>query len=260
MKRVRKKNGRFAKKSNPVRTRRRTKQARAKSSARKRPRRRRRRSNPGSAVVMAGNPHRRHSSRPRRRRRHAAHSNPHRRRRTIRRHSNPTRARGLAGLARIGFFGGLGIVAARVGGQLYTDHISATVIGTDGAADPTNWRNTLNEVVRLVAMGAFAIVLERAASKMRLQPMDRTAFVVGALAETSRQAVGVLVAHGSPTTDKKKYGLDGAAWVDDDGNVFQLDSATGEYVSMGLLVDQDDTDSMGMGEIVDAQDFRRRAA
>ena len=114
-------------------------------------------------------------------------------------------------LARIGAFGGLGIVTARIGGRLYTDKLSKHVLGATGAADPKSMRSIINEGLRIIAMGALPIVVER--QLLRRLPMvtasDAMAFSMGGLAEAGRQAIGVVLKKVKPGLDAGRYGLDG---------------------------------------------------
>lgn len=115
-------------------------------------------------------------------------------------------------MVRLGVAGGLGIVAARIGGRLYSDHVSSHVRG--GAASGS-MRAILDEGARIIAMGALPILVDRMA--LRRLPLvtaaDSMAFVVGGLAEAGRQAIGVAIKHVQPTVDAAKWGLSGPAYA-----------------------------------------------
>jgi hypothetical protein len=143
------------------------------------------------------------------RRRHPLYA-PHRHHRR-RRRSNPIRMTNFFGLLKIGLWGGLGIVTARVGGSLYTKYAAPSVLGTDTTQ---TWRTWLNEGLRLMAMGALTIGVEAAVVKRIASPAHRLAFRVGGLAEVGRQAVGVLVKQFSPSTDLTSFGLNGYAGME----------------------------------------------
>lgn len=127
----------------------------------------------------------------------------------IYRRSNPFGA--WMTLVRLGVAGGLGIVAARIGGRLYTDHASKFVLGATGAADPKSFRAILNEGLRIVAMGALPILAER--HILRRLPMvtsaDCMAFQLGGLAEAGRQGIGIVIKKFTKL-DAGRWGLDGA--------------------------------------------------
>lgn len=122
--------------------------------------------------------------------------------------------------------GGLGIVAARVFGKLYSDNIGTKIAGTDASS----FRAIVSEALRIVAMGAGPILTERIILRRLpvLTPDDRSVFVAGALAEAGRQGIGVIITKARPTFDKARWGLDGpnayVAHQDDGTFIYGLDA------------------------------------
>lgn len=254
----RRKNGQFAKATSSAK----------RSAPRRTSSRKRRRANPTLPVMLA-NPHQGGRRTSRRKRRRASRSavtghrtsarhraNPHRRRRRgalvhhkghkmsmrRRRRANPIMGFSLGAVIRTGIFGGAGIVSARIFGALYTSYLSDTVRGDEGKADATNWRNYLDEFLRLVAMEVGPILVDRALLKRMAKPSDRMAYLVGATAETVRQGVGVVVHAVSPSTDRKRIGLDGMyddgsasipqGYETPDGRIFVLNDRGTGYVQV----------------------------
>lgn len=178
------------------------------------------------------------------------------------RRSNPFGA--WMALVRLGVAGGLGIVAARVGGRLYTDHVSKMVLGATGAADPKSFRAILNEGLRIFAMGALPVLAER--HVLRRLPMvtgaDCMAFQLGGLAEAGRQGIGVIMKRVKPTLDAGRWGLDGELPYlqyhrDQAGMIYGL-HPSGQWYAIGrgdgmsgLIA----ADRFGMDGLVDEDEF-----
>lgn len=241
---------------------------------------RRRRTNPAplTSVVLA-NPHgvRRRKTRRRRRKvvalrvRRKGGARRSRRRRTFRvgrgmhivrrrRRTNPIMSLGSTmGLVRLGIFGGVGIVVARIAGGLYTKYLSSYVLGT---APPT-WRQHLNEFLRLLAMSLATYGVSKALSKARfLRPADTQALLVGGLAESARQGIGVVYKAISPTGDASRYGLNGMGeayppWADAQGNVYAFNASSGAYELAGVV---DEEYFAGMHGVVGEEYFEGAAA
>lgn len=186
---IRRRKKRHAKRANPVK--------------RRKHRARRRRGNPGMVPLMLANPRRR---RRHRKVRSAAPVARRRRRRGIRRgkkalrirrrrsRSSPLRLGAWKGLIRLGLFGGLGIIAARVGSYGYKRYLASYVSG----GNTTGARAILSDVARIAAMAAVTVAVSKAAKKMA-KPGDAQAILVGGMAETGRQAVGVLLKQVAPS-------------------------------------------------------------
>lgn len=195
---------------------------------RKRRRRRRaHRKNPAVPVFVA-NPRRRRRRRRRRhggymrRATHAPRKRRHRRRahpralafrrgnpiRLRRRRRNPLRLsfRSLmgGGLLKMLAFGGLGIVTARIGKYLYNRYVSGMVLG----ASPGTFRQVVNELASLMAMGAFTWGTNKALKRVVSQDSARW-HLVGGMAETGRTGIGLIVKRLVPSVNADAWGLSG---------------------------------------------------
>jgi hypothetical protein len=177
------------------------------------------------------------------------------------RRSNPFGAWGA--LVRLGLAGGLGIVTARIGGRLYTDHASKLVLGA--TPDPKSFRAILNEGLRIVAMGALPILVER--HMLRHIPIvtgaDRMAFQLGGLAEAGRQGIGVLIKKLKPGVDAGRWGLDGpmpyVQYHDDGATIFGL-HPSGQWYAIGRsngggMNGLMQSDRFGMNGVMQADEF-----
>lgn len=122
-----------------------------------------------------------------------------------RRRSNPFAMNAL-GLLRIGFFGALGIVTARVGKNLYMMYIAEHVRG-DGSSSA---RGMLSDVLQVVTMGAITLGIDAGLRKVPfVRTTDSMAFKFGGLAEAGRSAVAAVAKRVRPTANLARYGLDG---------------------------------------------------
>jgi hypothetical protein len=167
----------------------------------------------------------------------------------------------IGSLARLGVSGGVGIVMARLVGNLYVRHVAPRVVGAGGE----EWRAWLSDVLRIVVMEGAIYMVYRAIDNAKIGvPADRLAFLVGGSAETARTVIGVGMARLSPTFDRGAYGLDGmeeegaAAYVTPEGELYTYDESVGDYVLEGLV----STDEFGelmaadeFGELMDADEF-----
>jgi len=229
----------------------------------------RRRANP--THVLLANPQRRRRRRARRVR-HASHvvrthvtrSNPRRRRRSvrhimrshgIRRRANPMlnlNLKSAGTIFRYALFGGAGVMVARFAGTFYSRNIASFVLG-DAANDPKSWRQILNEAVRLAVMAGASIALNRVLKGVKgpLTETDRQMLLAGGLAETGRQALGVIVKRIAPDFQRGYIGLDGPqdddGMLDESGRVWVL--RDGEY---HLLEGVEDADSFAGVEEAEA--------
>lgn len=152
--------------------------------------------------------------------------------------SNPLRIRTWLRLLRTGVFGGLGIVTARVGKNLYTRYVSAHVIG-DGSSSV---RQALSEALSVVSMAALTLGVDKALSKVPgrlVRPDDRLAFKFGGLAESGRHAVAAVVKRVKPDLSLDKYGLSGM------GALAPADAFMGELENADAF----------MGELEEADSF-----
>lgn len=178
-----------------------------------------------------------------------------------RRRSNPSGHRqslgGALGLVRLGLFGGVGIVVARIAGSLYTQYVAPTVVGTDSTQ---TWRQYASEFLRLLTMGVASWGVSRALSRVgnMVRPQDAQALMIGGLAETGRQAIGVLY-KSTGGTSAATYGLDGRgypqAFQDSNGQVYQFNPQRGGYELAGVVPA---SAFAGMGGVVPASAFAGR--
>lgn len=148
--------------------------------------------------------------------------------------ANPFRVKGWLKLLRTGVFGGLGIVVARVGKNLYTRYLSGYVIG-DGSS---SLRVMASEALGLVSMAAITLGADKALKKVPgVKHDDCIAFKFGGLAETGRHTVAAVIKRVKPDLALSRYGLDGM------GALENADSFMGELESgdsfMGDLEDAD---------------------
>jgi len=163
-----------------------------------------------------------------------------------RKRSNPTMS--IMGLIKIGAAGMAGIIVARVSRNLYVQYVSPHVVD---ATDPNSWRNWLDEVLQVVAAELGVVMAERAAAKLKIDAMTRTAFLIGGTAEVVRTGVGKVLERLSPTTDRKMLGLDGmgaimerpVAYIDQEGrlntlqpdNTYRLEGVVARDALEGIL-------------------------
>ncbi len=96
---------------------------------------------------------------------------------------------------KVAAFGGLGIVTARIGANVYDKFLSSTVEGNGAGV-----RGWLGKVVRLVSMGVIVTAGDKALAAARVNPMNRTAFRLAGYGEAGRQAIGMLVKQASAPT------------------------------------------------------------
>lgn len=161
-------------------------------------------------------------------------TNPGRRRR---RRSNPsfTSLRSLMPIVKVGISGGLGIVAARLGGGLYDKYARQMVLG-----DGSNVRSAISDVARIAAMAAVPILAEKYVVR-HVKMLDSKAFLFGGLAEAGRNLVGVGVRRFVPSIDRHTWGLDGLTTERSFDGL-----PAGELAAMGLngLVDEGDFSGM----------------
>ncbi len=126
--------------------------------------------------------------------------------RRLYRRTNPMSLSGIKSLIRPAFFGGLGVITARVGKHLYQKYLSNTVAG-DGSS---SIRGYLNEALGLASMAVMTIGVEKGLKRVPgVRGEDCTAFRYGGLAETGRQLIGVVVKKVRPSTNMETWGLNG---------------------------------------------------
>lgn len=101
----------------------------------------------------------------------------------------------LGPILKVAAFGGLGIVTARIGANVYDKFLSSTVEGNGQGV-----RGWLGKVVRLVSMGVVVTAGDKALAAARVAPQNRTAFRLAGYGEAGRQAIGMLIKQASAPT------------------------------------------------------------